>query len=1099
MKSSAVALSIASFVLVSACGLGAHPPPAPPRQTSLGLKISGLELTNGLRVVLVQDPRAAEIQVTMRYQVGSVDDPPEQAGVAHLVEHLMFQQVLGAQSLLGRLENISTFHNAFTSFDATTYVARAEASHLEELLSIEAVRVGYRCTSITDSAFAREREVVINELRQRDETTELLAAIHIGLYPAGHPYRRPTGGSVDSVGAITREQACAFADAHYAPKNAVLVVSGDVTPAQLTAALGKFLARIAKREVGTPMPAPRVELASRHVETSAPIDDEMLLVAWPLPQDPQLRARVRAIAVTTQQLVDQQVRGRVTLQEFGDGRAPMLGLAVSPATGETIQDAIDGAERGINSVPGALDMLGATSLGEVAFDRIQQTAIYKLYATLEDGGDRDSKLAAYVLAGRDPSTALSSGLAGLNGMTRDEAARIARDNLSFDRATVVKLTPSDTRKRGHTVALRPAIHDLGPRRDPPDPADAHRAAVGSLGAHGFVGVTTRELPNGLKVVLLPLTSVPTIDMRLVFGSGSADEPADKRGAALVAAHALTWDLHFLNDLLLFAAGGGTELVEVGTDHTTFAAHGLDMHFDLLLAGLRRWIREGRYDRGAETVVDAMRRESKTVDDEGAFTDAWRTALYGDRHPYVDAGLARHASKALTVEDAARFRAAHYTPDNATLVISGRFDVALANQWIDYLFADWTGRAEARRSQRSSLQPASIAKDEATTQVQLRIALPATANLRAHQLVAAEMLAEIASDVRHQLGASYGLDAGLAESRLATSYVLGGAIDAARTNEAVELLRTRIEKLRIDPDAAARAFVSARNRVLTHLVSVTGSAAIMGERVEHDIDLARAPMSDLRTAAVVQQLTIDGMAATLAELDLSRAAVVMRGPAAEIDTAFDVLGRKATHLLAAAADHDAPEPAPATTTRSSRDDDAYPTSLSDLADALTEQGAARAASPFTVTIAPGYETGRLTGLAGVDGYSVAADFGYRLDQITALGLHVSIGHVSGSYDTGAFVPELHPFDVVPLGISGFLQGTGYDRLWGAVLVGIHFDRFTDGDSHQSAWYRSLGVGVQGGVDLVKFQRHRLGAYGRVESELISDTSYAAFTLGVAYRM
>src|SRR5438552_1361806 len=49
----------------------------------MGLKISGLQLSNGLRVVVVEDPRAAEIQVTMRYRVGSADDPPTRAGMEH--------------------------------------------------------------------------------------------------------------------------------------------------------------------------------------------------------------------------------------------------------------------------------------------------------------------------------------------------------------------------------------------------------------------------------------------------------------------------------------------------------------------------------------------------------------------------------------------------------------------------------------------------------------------------------------------------------------------------------------------------------------------------------------------------------------------------------------------------------------------------------------------------------------------------------------------------------------------------------------------------------------------------------------------------------
>src|SRR5262249_44151295 len=147
-------------------------------------------------------------------------DPPEHLGMAHLVEHLMFQQTLGAQSLWAHLEAEATYLQGKTYPDSTIYVARARPERLGKLLAVEAVRLGFRCTTITDSTFAREREVVANELLLGDQTRELQAALHRVAYPAGHPYRQAYSDTADSVRHITREQACAFADAHYAPNNA---------------------------------------------------------------------------------------------------------------------------------------------------------------------------------------------------------------------------------------------------------------------------------------------------------------------------------------------------------------------------------------------------------------------------------------------------------------------------------------------------------------------------------------------------------------------------------------------------------------------------------------------------------------------------------------------------------------------------------------------------------------------------------------------------------------------------------------------------------------------------------------------------------------
>ncbi|MDB4960526.1 MAG: Peptidase, family [Myxococcales bacterium] len=1090
MKSKVCAWSVLCMVALCACALGSHPPPAPPRTTNVKLAISSVELANGLRVVLVQDPRASEVQVTMRYQVGSIDDPAGQEGVAHLVEHLMFQQVLGNQSLFARLEGIATHFNASTTFDATTYVQRTDVSHLEEVLSIEAVRLGFRCTTITDSVFVREREVVINELRQRDGATEILSAIYKGLYPAGHPYQRYIAGDVTTVGGISRDQACAFADAHYGPRNAVLVISGALTAQRAEGALARFIARVAKRAVTPPSPAPAVEAKARQLEASVPMDDEALLIAWPLPPDPELRAKVRAIAAQTRAAIDGEVLGRVLPIELGEGRAAMIGVLVLPSTDETLDSVREAATRGIGSVPNAFR--DRSPMGKILFDQIQQTAIYDLFATLEEGGDRDTRLAAYVLAGRDPSVAVGAEIAALREMTASEAAQIAREVLGNDRATVVVLEPRERKKSGTAVRLQAAIHDLGQRRDSPDPDEALRPLTTTLATPGSGLMRTRVLPNGLKVVLLPLTSVPTVDMRLVFGTGTADEPAAKRGVALVAAHALAWDLRFLNDLLGFAAAGGTSLVDVGTDHTAFAAHGLDMHLDYLLAGLRRWIREGRYDGGAAAAVMALRQESKKSTDEGALTDAWRAALFG-AHPYVHAGLVRHASETLSSEDARRFRAAHYAPDNATLVIAGGFDAALADRWIDYLFSDWTGHAEPRSSQRASFQPASLALVEPRTQVHLQIAVPATEDRRAEQLVAAAMLQRIVDDVRHELGASYGLSAQLAEQRLATNYLIGGAVDAARAHDAVALLRTRLERLRTDKDAAARSFVSARKQVLLHLASISGSAAEIAAQVARDIELGRPPMSALETAAAVQRLTIEHMTPTLAELDLSRAVVLMRGPLTEIDHAFAVLGRTPTYVKADPSENDRKETAAALTDDSSP---AAPLYTSDLEDSLTEQGPP---SRLTLQLTPGYSYASL-GERGVTGFDLAGHVGYRLQRTSSLGLQLSIGKVSGTYNRGRlgeYVFDPAPLEVMPVSIAGFLQASGYDRLHGAVLLGVHYDRVTDDGT--AVWRRAFTLGLEGAVDLAAFDQHRLAIYLRLEGQPLADESYASLTLGLGYRM
>lgn len=1073
-------------VLVGACtlelSLRPRPPAAPARHTSLGLSISTASLESGLRVVVVGDPTATEVQVTMRYRVGAIDDG-ERPGMAHLVEHLMFQQQLDGQPLFTHLEDTATYFNAATTFDATTYIARAPAAALDKLLAIEAARLEQRCKTVGEAEFAREREVVVNEIKQRDQTSEVYGVLHGALYPEGHPYRRPIGGSVANVGAITREQACAFADAYYAPGNAVLVVSGPLARAELDDALAKLGARITKRAGATPhwqVPAPS---RPQHLEVAAPIDEDILVLAWPLPLDPMLQVKVRAIGAALLRLVDAEIKGSVVGIELGDRSAPMLGLAVLRGDDETFQQAIDGARRGIEQLPGVFRKSQPESFDELVFDRTKEGAIHGLYLTFEDGSDRDERLASYVSAGREPRDAMASELQALRGLAREEAADLASRYLAASAPAMITLKASAGKKRGNKTKLSAPIHDFGQRRTPVDPAAARRPVTGPRTA--LAGMRTRTLPNGLKVVLLPVTSVPTFEARLIFGSGTADEPADRRGVALLTAHALTWNLRDLDDLFSYARAGGMRDVDVASDRTSFTVQGLDMHFDVVLAGLRRWVRDGVYDDSAETFGNAMRRSAKRVDDQGPLTDAWRAALFGAEHPYVAGGIVRHASNALTLDDASRFRAAHYTPDNATLVIAGRFDAGLAGRWIDFLFADWSGRAEPRRIAPAAPAAAAIAKVDDTALVQLRIALPTRVADRAQRLVAAEMLNEIAHDVRYRLGASYTLDAQLAETRPASFIILGGWVDASRTAAAVALVRDRVAELRRDATAAARAFVIARGHVLTALRSRVGSADALASRVEHDVELAREPLSDLQTALAVEALTIAEMSAALAELDLTRATVLMNGPSAELTAAFKALDRKPIYVQPPPP----PSSAPGATAPAFKGEKQL-VYRSELRAALTEQPPPRLMLTLSATAARAV----VEGAGGTfTGYSLAAGVGYRYGWNNGVGVRVSMGRFATEGTDPAGMPTT--LGLIPVDVLGLWHLGGYSRSWGDVLLGLHLERLAD---TSTSWRAAAMFGLQVGYDVFQRGAHRVSVGARFESTAKSDIGYATLGVGLMYR-
>jgi zinc protease len=1046
----------------------------------MGLSITTRTLGSGLRVVVVRDPTASEVQITMRYSLGAVDDGAT-SGIAHLVEHLMFQQVVAGQPVFTQLEDLATHFNAGTTYDETTYVARAPVAALDKLLAIEASRLVDHCKTLDDSVFAREREVVVNEIEQRDQTTEIFSALHRALYPDGHPYRRSVGGSVDGVRAITKAQACAFADTYYAPQNAVLVISGRLQPAEVDAALAKLDPLIAKRTAVTPSrPEPPKQIA-QHLVVPAPVDEDVLVIAWPLPKDPELQVKVRAIASALPKLVDNEIKGVVAGIELGDRSAPMLALAVLPGDGETLAQAIEGTRRGVGNLPNTFVTGDRDHIDEIVFERIKQGSIYGLYSILEDGSGRDARLASYVADGRDPRSAIDLELRALRELSRDEASDIAAKYLATNTPTVVTLKASTGKKRGDKVKLRASIHDLGRRRTPVDPGLANRPAASP--PDETVQAQMRTLPNGMKVVLLPVTAVPTFDARLIFGAGTADEPYDQRGVALFAAHTLTWDLHYLKDAFAFLRAGGIRNADVGTDRITFSVQGVDANLDLLLAGLRRWVRDGVYDDSAESYTAAMRSEAKRADDQGLLTDAWRASLFGAGHPYVASGLVRHANQAITLEQAEAFRRAYFTPDNATLVIAGRFDSAAANQWIDFLFKDWTGTAAGHRVVPITPQPATIAKVDDTALVQVKIAIPVATVDRAQRLVAAEMLADVARDVRFQLGASYTFEAQLAETRLASFIVAHGFVDATRASSAIQLIRDRLAELQRDATASARAFVVARGHVATQLRARIGSASALASRIEQNVELQRDPLSDLRLAAAVDALTIADMKGALAELDLKRATVLMDGPQNEVNGALGVLGRNPTYV--------GPAPvvlSPPAYTPNYKDAEQH-VLRSNLQPALTEQPLPRlmlTAGVFATAASNETDEDFVTGT------SFVGEVGYRYGWTNAVGLRLGVGRLSRETIDPNGLPAqrtLVPVDVLALWHLG-----GVDRGWTEVLLGMHLEREMQWESH-------LVYGLQVGYDVIRHRLHRIGIAARWERSLGSESSsydYSAISIGLSYR-
>jgi hypothetical protein len=105
-----------------------------------------------------------------------------------------------------------------------------------------------------------------------------------------------------------------------------------------------------------------------------------------------------------------------------------------------------------------------------------------------------------------------------------------------------------------------------------------------------------------------------------------------------------------------------------------------------------------------------------------------------------------------------------------------------------------------------------------------------------------------------------------------------------------LVRDRLRAFQRD-DATASVFVRARQRVAARLLSIVTSAGALADLGESSVSLERDVDDDVATSDRVRAMTLELIARDLGSLDLSRAAILMRGPTPAVSAAFEALGRK----------------------------------------------------------------------------------------------------------------------------------------------------------------------------------------------------------------
>jgi zinc protease len=201
---------------------------------AVGLPLETFTLASGLRLIVIEDSRAPVVLHAIAYRVGGADEEKGKTGLAHFFEHLMFKgtERFPQDRLNALFDENGMERNAFTMQDTTLYYARGSVASLEALMEMEADRMTN--LAFSPAMFETERKVVQEERRLNTESNPYGLAyekLSAELF-AAHPYGRPVIGRPEDVAALTLADAQAFYRRHYRPDNAIVIVVGDVRPAE---------------------------------------------------------------------------------------------------------------------------------------------------------------------------------------------------------------------------------------------------------------------------------------------------------------------------------------------------------------------------------------------------------------------------------------------------------------------------------------------------------------------------------------------------------------------------------------------------------------------------------------------------------------------------------------------------------------------------------------------------------------------------------------------------------------------------------------------------------------------------------------------------
>lgn len=492
------------------------------------------KLPNGLSVLILKDTRFPLVSTRLYVHAGSSYETPAQAGISHVLEHMVFK---GTDSrpksgISQEVESAGGYLNAATSYDYTVYITDMPARHWK--LGMDVVRDMAFHPTLDPQELESEKDVIVAELqRGEDDPGSRMFKMLLGDTLKGTPYERPIIGYEKTIRALTSQNLRDYITKYYQPQNMLLVVVGNVDPAEVLAEAERMFAPYKNssplREV-MPYEAERLPLPGNKpavVIQPGPWNKVYLAAALPVPGSASYQS-------ATLDVLAYLLGGDRTSQFYRSykyERQLVDSISVSNVSFERIGAFVISAELDADKVApfwtaltSDLAKLKASSFTPEELERAKLNLEDDLYRSKETLAGLASKIGYFqFFQGGDQGE--RNAISALRNVDTAMLSEMIGTWLRPDRMTTVALPPKDARLPD-MQAILDKEWKAGARTTGTAAAETGKTEVVDLG-------------KGRRLVLIPDRTLPYVSANLTYSGGNALLKPGEQGLSALAANVLT--------------------------------------------------------------------------------------------------------------------------------------------------------------------------------------------------------------------------------------------------------------------------------------------------------------------------------------------------------------------------------------------------------------------------------------------------------------------------------------------------------------------------------------------------------------------------------